>query len=208
MQNDKNLCIKYLMNELEPSEIMALQKAIEGDQDLLIELESLRGTLQKLDGLDEFEPPENVQESVIQKAVEYRAMENWFLKQFSIKKTAGYISVAAILIFAVGLSGSFITDSVFHSTYNNYLQPSQQSTSGIQQSNIQHNASSINVKPWIDHNDILRFEDKYNSERATAFDSALNKSFQKLVPVKNKFEATTSSGNRQTSGFQLTSSNK
>jgi len=208
MQNDKNLCIKYLMNELEPSEIMALQKAIEEDQDLLIELESLRNTLQKLETLDEVEPPENIRESVIQQAVEYRAMENWYINQFSIRKMAGYLAAAAALIFTVGLSGTFITDSVFQSTYMEYLQPTQQNTSEFQQSAIQHNTSSVGVKPWVDRNDILRFEDKFNSDRATAFDSALNKSFQKLVPVNNEFEDITSTGNRQNNGFQLTSSNK
>ena len=75
MRNEDNDCIRYLMKEMDPSEELLMERAMMEDEDLLIEVESMRQTLQKLDQLPKMDPPSDVAEAVMEKAAE-QAKEN------------------------------------------------------------------------------------------------------------------------------------
>ena len=45
MHTDENNAIRYLMKEMDPSEEMEFEKQMREDENLLIEVESLRATL-------------------------------------------------------------------------------------------------------------------------------------------------------------------
>ena len=47
MQNDENAVIRYLMKEMDPSEEVLMERAMMEDDDLLIEVESMRQTLHR-----------------------------------------------------------------------------------------------------------------------------------------------------------------
>jgi hypothetical protein len=62
MTFDENACIRYLMKEMDPSEELLFEKKMMEDENLLIEVESLRKVNQRLSGIPEMEPPKGVTE--------------------------------------------------------------------------------------------------------------------------------------------------
>lgn len=188
MQNADNLCLKYLLNELEPSEIKMMERILEEDEDLLIEVESLRATLKKLDKLDEFEPPEQLCDSIVNKAAEYQTRKNNFFSQPAYN-TFGSIVAAAFLLFIIfSFSDStfFNSDDVNSSHTINKKSTFNAKTGFVNTQGEKKGTSQFTdnkVTPWIDNNEILRVEDKFNENRSSKFDSAMHNSFKKLVPV-------------------------
>jgi len=188
MQNANNLCLKYLLNELEPSEVQMMERALEEDEDLLIEVESLRATLKKLDKLDEFEPPEQLCDSIVNKAVEYQNRKS-NLFTHPVYNTFGSLAAAAFLLIIIfSFSDStFLNSDKVSPTTTGESQTSININAGLSNSkernNITNQLTGNKVSPWIDNNEILRFEDKFNENRSSKFDPAMHKSFKKLVPV-------------------------
>lgn len=209
MQNGDNLCLKYLLNELEPSEVIMMERALEEDEDLLIEVESLRATLKKLDNLDEFEPPEDLCDSIVNKAAEYQNRRSNIFTQPAYN-TLGSAAAALVLIAIIF---SFSNVSFLHtekteqenynaSTANANMANNNGSTNIIgtttsTSANSQGKGTLLNrtVTPWVDKNEVLRFEEKFNENRSSKFDSAMHNSFKKLVPVTY---STSTSKKRQT----------
>lgn len=192
MQNEDNLCLKYILNELEPSEVMMLERALEENEDLLIEVESLRATLNKLEKLDEFEPPEELCDSIINKAAEYQNRRSNIFTQPAYHKF-GSLAAAFLLVVII-----FSFSNYRYLNTNNSDQADDDNPSiNASLANGAHGSSANNmntttasgelsnqsVSPWIDNNEVLRFEDKFNKNRSTKFDSAMHNSFKKLVPV-------------------------
>ena len=104
MQNEDNDCIRYLMKEMDPSEELLMERAMMEDEDLLIEVESMRQTFKKLEQLPEVEPPSHVQESIMEKAAE-QAEKNR-AKKSSMKPVFKY-AVAATLALTVSAGGAW-----------------------------------------------------------------------------------------------------
>ncbi|MEL7834524.1 hypothetical protein [Fodinibius sp. Rm-B-1B1-1] len=105
MRNEDNDCIRYLMKEMDPSEELLMEREMMEDEDLLIEVESMRQTLKKLDRLPEVEPPSHVQESIMQKAAE-QAEKNRS-NNSSVKPIFKY-AVAATLALTVSAGGAWL----------------------------------------------------------------------------------------------------
>lgn len=101
---DNNDCIRYLMKEMDPSEELLMERAMMEDEDLLIEVESMRQTFKKLDQLPEVEPPSHVQESIMQKAAE-QAKKN---RKSNTFKPAFKYAVAATLALTFTASGAWL----------------------------------------------------------------------------------------------------
>jgi len=189
MQNGSNLCLKYLMDELEPSEIMYMKKALEEDEDLLIELESMRFTLERLEKLDTIDPPREVSESIINKAAEYHALQQSFNKSVIWNKISMYVAAAVLLITVIGFSNPFNLSVIDSFTGIERQKDKTKAATPVINSTQpaklnMDNRTQQALEPWIDRNNILRMEDKFNKERVSAFDSAMNQSFQKLTPVQ------------------------
>ena len=60
--------IRYLMKEMDPSEEIEFERCMMEDENLLIEVECLRRSLEKTKQLPNFNPPESLTEEIPQKA--------------------------------------------------------------------------------------------------------------------------------------------
>jgi len=197
MRNEDNDCIRYLMKEMDPSEEILMERAMMEDEDLLIEVESMRQTLQKLDKLPEMEPPSEVTDAVMEKAVE-QAKENR-KNNSTYRKPAFKYAVAATLALTITAGGAWFMvgteggeqsqQSVVSSTATNT--PAQTAGTQLTDENIQQVTTSSEsveqaqeVQPWVDRNDILRFEDQF-SEQNAKFQDIVRQSTQKLQRIEN-----------------------
>ncbi|MGM0546144.1 MAG: hypothetical protein ACQEST_05420 [Bacteroidota bacterium] len=133
---DNNDCIRYLMKEMDPSEELLMERAMMEDEDLLIEVESMRQTFNKLDQMPEVEPPKHVQESIMQKAAE-QAKKNRE-KNATFKPALKY-AVAATLALTVSAGGAWL----FLDTDVN--QPAQQQAEASVTASAPTNANSASV---------------------------------------------------------------
>ena len=70
MQKTESACIRYLMKEMDPSEEIEFEREMMQDENLLIEVESLRKTYQKLNKLPFEEPPTELVEKIATEAVQ------------------------------------------------------------------------------------------------------------------------------------------
>jgi hypothetical protein len=203
------------MKEMDPSEELLMERAMMEDEDLLIEVESMRQTLQKLDKLPEIEPPSDVTESVLEKAAE-QAEENR-KNNSAFRKPAFKFAVAATLALTITAGGAWLyvgidgnngqqQQSVTSSPPSSTSAQVSESSAGVQLSNnsgnIQPPSTAAqedgNIDPWVDRNDILRFEDHFSSQNEQ-FKAILDRSTRKLQLIENSIP------NRQTpNSVQLT----
>lgn len=208
MQNeDNNDCIRYLMKEMDPSEELLMERAMMEDEDLLIEVESMRQTLKKLDKLPEVEPPSNVTESIKKKAAE-QAKKN--RRRNDTLKPAFKYAVAATLALTISAGGVwlFIDGGEGNSTQQqtaaaSVSSPTGTQTQGINQvksgntgtsstqfagSNVSNQPTTVtaetsNIDPWVDREDILRFEDQF-SNKQQEFQTILKKATERLQLIQ------------------------
>lgn len=199
MRNKDNDCIRYLMKEMDPSEELLMERAMMEDEDLLIEVESMRQTLQKLDKLPEMEPPSHVTESVLEKAAE-QAEKNR-KNNHPLRKPAFKVAVAATLALTFTAGGAWF----FGTTENDPTQPQtvtssatstpaqevSESATGFQFSSSTDDflnpatfTNTSNVEPWVDRNNILRFDD-YFSNQNEQFRALLDRSAEKLKLIES-----------------------
>lgn len=82
-----------------------MERAMMEDEDLLIEVESMRQTFKKLDQLPEVEPPSDVRESIMEKAAE-QAKKN--RERNATFKPALKYAVAATLALTFSASGAWL----------------------------------------------------------------------------------------------------
>lgn len=179
MHTDENKAIRYLMKEMDPSEKMEFEKKMREDEDLLIEVESLRATNRKLSGLPHKAPPADVTSAITEKA-----------KEVQSKRKSGTINIAFLMkrgIAAAILLGAFTGGYMY---YSGYSSPQVSPVSDTE-----------NVEPWVDRNEVLRFSGEQQVGQSSPFDSDLDRSYEKLQLV-NDPTGTNSSGN----GILLTGS--
>ena len=218
MRNEDNDCIRYLMKEMDPSEELLMERAMMEDEDLLIEVESMRQTLQKLDQLPEMDPPSDVTDAVMEKAAE-QAKENRN-DNYAYNPAIKY-AVAATLALTITAGGAWLfvgsegseqrQASVASSSSEQTEQAEMPQAAGAQMATDQGfqeagvrsastTSSQPTVEPWVDRNDILRFEEQFSSSN-DKFEAILQQSTQKLQLIENS----TINGGRVNS-FQLTGS--
>lgn len=180
MHTDENKAIRYLMREMDPSEEMEFEKLIREDEDLLIEVESLRATKRKLSALPRKNPPEHLTNKVAYSA-----------KQLQSKK----INKAKTISFVVkrGIAAALLV-SAFSGGYYYY-------NTGVADSAARETTPKERVAPWVDRNEILKFPENQSASIPAGMEVEFNKSFQKLQLVNDP--AVTKSGN---SGIMLTGS--
>lgn len=196
MLNDENACIRYLMKEMDPSEEVLMERAMMEDDDLLIEVESLRQTLKRLDELPEKNPPSHLTESIIQKAseeAEKRTSTNIFSSQ-PVRYAA-----AAVLILGVSVGSLWV-----------YQQSGSENTAGKDNLRTSEMTAPMNIlpatdnhtEPWVDRQNVLYFHDQFN-DGSTEFDSIMKKSTDKLKPLSNPFYYNSGSRSIQMTGSQV-----
>lgn len=167
-------CIKYVLNEMDPSERIEFERRMEEDSDLLIEVESIRRIKQRLNSLPLLHPPKELSRSIYQKSGEY----NTLLKK---RERNRKLSLAAVFL-VISLSGGLLFIGESDDT------SSQINRAGIQSSPLQHTTvtkTSNRIQPWVDNNEIIHFTGDSENVGFTMDDSALQNNFQNLQPVNN-----------------------
>lgn len=132
MRKIEELCIKYLMNETDPSETAQIRSEIINDSDALIEYESMKATLNRLDDLPKLTPPNHITLAVLETAKNMgkKRSKIYFLgsKKWLVAAGIGFIAITGI----IG-SISYLTDINL----------------------ISSNSESSTEKHWVDKNDII-----------------------------------------------------
>lgn len=171
MINNDEGCIRYLMQEMDPAEEIEFEREMLNNQDLLIEVESLRRTYKKLGKLQLINPPNDFIEQVKQNAVRVQKHQTHRSKIIFIKFAKAVASAAAAIL---------IVSSTLY--FNDYFKSTPiDNTSTIQA--IQNS----NVQPWVDKNEIIKFAGtEYSSASSKEFDEEINHSLDKLKLVDNK----------------------
>jgi len=208
------------MKEMDPSEELLMERAMMEDEDLLIEVESMRQTLKKLDKLPEVEPPTDVTDAIMEQAAEQAEENRESPKTFTpILRYA----VAATLALTVTAGGAWFfigseetqagtTQANVAASVTNDNTSSDNSTaadvSGMQfaRTNSSQNValpsttSESEVQPWTDRNDILRFEDQF-SNQSERYQALIKSATQKLQLIENPTQ-----NNGRINSLQLTGS--
>lgn len=197
--SDKNIrSVAYLYNEMDPAEKLEFERDLKVDENLLIEVETLRKVSTKLHRMDSVQPPDEVVDAVLRSLeVRKKVAGNRRSKKFV------YFSAAAILL--TGLSYGFIltgdvdsessknSGSASIGTFQNILPTSM--------SNGTRASAADKLMPWVDHNDVLHFRDGLYGE-ASSVDSIFRQSFQKLTPITNPSQSPTARQNLHLTGSQ------
>lgn len=171
--------IAYIYNEMDPAEEVEFERKIRDNENILIEVESLKSLKEKLNQLPLLSPPEDVVDSICKAASDGKTKKN----RFPI-----YSTVAAVLV--VGLTSGFLLLGENGSNDNNrgINQAAIGSTSSLQQQSIS-NSDNIDLKPWVDRNEVLHFSDRVLNPDNPTFDTVFKNSYQKLTPVSDPIQS-------------------
>lgn len=166
-------CIKYIFNEMDPSEKYLYERELDGDSDLLIEVESLKSINNRLKSIPLFTPPENITESVLAAAGNRDRRGNLF---------PGVMLIAAVFLLSITI-GIFLIENPSATTETAGSQASMNSGLMIlhNEENYSQSERPAQVQPWIDRNEVLYFTG--NSDISQ---SAIENSYQRLRPVENE----------------------
>ncbi len=181
MQNDENACIRYLMKEMDPSEEVLMERAMMEDEDLLIEVESMRKTLGRLDDLPRKEPDPKLTDSIVQKAGAHR--QKVLSSGFSLVPIIRYAAAAAVLV-SMSFGGFYAYEYMAAPSQDGDLAGGQPSLSEGQSSGSGQQGEE--VAPWVDRNDVLRLEQN-GGGTSQEFDSIFRNATRKLTPLNDPF---------------------
>ena len=203
MKNEDNACIRYLMKEMDPSEELLMERAMMEDDDLLIEVESLRQTLARLDDLPDMDPPAHVREAVLEQAAR-KAEERNKPSVLSVGHKAYRIAAAAVFLITCSVGGYWYmqqeeaaqTTGESASSASMQVQALSSSSAAERQASPPSSVASASSdqmqnitqkpEPWVDRQDIIHFTEQYQ-QGSTEFDSMLQTTTQKLVPLSDPF---------------------
>lgn len=141
LPNDSELCLKYVMKELDPSEEMMVEQAMIDDENTLIEVESLRNTYKRVQTLSKYSAPSAVLASVLNASANRTVQSPRITPLFNFRKIS--YAAAASLIIAGGASW--------------YMQMGD-NAAFIVSDDIEgavYQASEPVSNPWVDNKDIL-----------------------------------------------------
>ncbi len=171
MLNSDEGCIRYLMREMDPAEEIEFEREMLKNENLLIEVESLRRTYQKLGKLPLKNPPHSVVDSVKENAIEQQRKRTERSKILFINFAKAVASVAAALMIvstAIYFYGGLEEQGLDNSTT---LQPIQ----------------SAEIQPWVDRNEVIQFVGTTNQPvEPSALDQDVEQSFDKLKLVNSE----------------------
>lgn len=198
--SDKNFrSVAYLYNEMDPSEKLEFERDLSVDDNLLIEVETLRKVSTKLHNMETVQPPKDVVNAVLQSLEERKTVAGSRRSQKFV-----YYSAAAILM--LGLTYGFILTG---DTGNELSNDSDSASIGTIQSVLpasMGNETSVSesdkLMPWVDRNDVLHFREGLYGSEAASVDSIFRQSFQKLTPITNPSQSPTARQNLHLTGSQ------
>jgi hypothetical protein len=166
MQDVEDLCLKYLMNEMEFEERSEFEILIKSDPNLIIEIEMMRKTLSQIKQIPILKTPDSLSAKVEKLAADNSRRKR--INQFLYKPVVRYAAVVA----TVGLS--FLIGSVINSNSDGIQQKLSGSANQIMKQRSE-NASQA----WVDKKDVLEIKD-YNISSTDMPDSLALKNAKKL----------------------------
>ncbi|TVR26478.1 MAG: hypothetical protein EA390_14840 [Balneolaceae bacterium] len=198
MKKKDHKSIAYLFKEMDPSEEVEFERSLQDNENLLIEVESLRKVNEKLSSLPHFSAPAHLIEEISSKARKKTAKPrmNW-IKPF-------YLATAAIVM--VGFTGSILfmdsTSSEQDSASDHAVVGSTNMIYSDQEEPGALSESKAKITPWIDNNDILHFNERLQNPESAQIDSMLKDSYQRLTPVTDPIQSRMLQRNLQLTGSQ------
>lgn len=172
MTLDENACIRYIMGEMDPAEVAIFKRELTEDQDLLIEYQSLKATYKHIGELPEKAPDAKIAENILQMA----ALQCRKRERKARRKPLYYAAAATICIGMMsGMLMIYLENNSVSSDVNT-------AGMGIINNGAPENQQAL-ISPWIDNNEMLRFQDMQNVSNTSNLDSIYQNSYQKLVPV-------------------------
>ena len=173
MHKDENNAIRYLMKEMDPSEEMEFEKRMREDENLLIEVESLRATKRRLSNLPLKNPPKHVTQNIANDLNKLQSKK--FTTSFNV---TSYLKLgAAAVVLLTGISGAL---------YYYSITPLQ---------NVQPTVKSAGqIEPWVDRNEVLRFQVGSQTAEGEDIKQDLNQSYEKLQLVNDPANSGSSEG--------------
>ncbi len=183
MQINDEDCIRYLMREMDPSEEIEFEREMMSNENLLIEVESLRSTYNKVKKLPLKQTPAEILNKVKEQAVsdQQKRLRSSFKLIGWFGKT---VAVAATILLLISVSVYFIDFGTLTSS------PAQTTV-----------ISAGTVQPWVDRNEIINISDRTDAVQAQRIGAEYEKSYEKLIPVNKVDEPS-----NQRQGVLLTSS--
>jgi len=190
MTLDENACIRYLMGEMDPAEVAVFKRELSEDQDLLIEYQSLKSTYKHIGKLPEKAPAEHISENILKMA----ALQSRKRERKARRKPLYYAAAATICIGMMsGMLMIYLENDSVSADVN---------TAGISTMNSERPTNQPQLTtPWVDNNEVLRFQDMQRVSDSSNLDSIYQNSYKKLVPVTGNNAA-----QFQNRGLQLTGS--
>jgi hypothetical protein len=152
---------------MDPSEEIEFERKMMSDENLLIEVESLRSTYNKVKQLPIKQVPKEIIDRVKKQAVleQQKSLKwsfnlvNWFGKGVAAAATI-------LLLISIGLY-TFSSDS----------------DPLIMQDLDQNIMSTGVVQPWVDRNEVINISDRIDVIKAQNIGEDFEKSFDKLIPI-------------------------
>lgn len=142
---ENELSVKYILNELDPSEETMMEEAMLNDQDLLIEVESMRRTLRRCEELPEFEAPQLLLDGVMEEVASYQAGRNQVVRLRSLRNFS-YAAAATVLI--AGGTAWYIQGGGTKGV-------NTANQSALMETTVDAGFADPAQTPWIDRRDIL-----------------------------------------------------
>lgn len=170
-QNADDLCLKYVLDELDPSEVLVVEKMMTEDENVLIDVESMRQTLNRLDQLPKVNPPEHIRQQILVKATEHARNGSSTIPIFSLQNRVLSWAAAAVVVVGLGFAGYSVT---FDTPANTAATTGQETVAEQEQAD----AAGQNINPWVDRNEVLQLNAPASAQ--TAEDG-----LQNLRPVEN-----------------------
>jgi hypothetical protein len=175
MSIKKTDSIAYLFKEMDPSEKVEFERLLRKNDNLLIEVESLRNISSRIDQLPEISAPDTVIQSVCEQASERK-------KSSKIVRSKPFYFATAALLSIGFMAGALLIES--DETASNTDNASVGSVGSIQATstnNAAGTAADREITPWVDENNILH----YTGLESDRSDSLLENSYRRLTPVTN-----------------------
>jgi anti-sigma factor RsiW len=175
MSIKKTDSIAYLFKEMDPSEKVEFERLLRKNDNLLIEVESLRNISSRIDQLPEISAPDTVIQSVCEQASERK-------KSSKIVRSKPFYFATAALLSIGFMAGALLIES--DETASNTENASVGSVGSIQATstnNAAGTAADREITPWVDENNILH----YTGLESDRSDSLLENSYRRLTPVTN-----------------------
>ena len=185
---DDSSPVRYLMKEMDPSEELLCEKKMLEDEDLLIEVESLRKVCRRLSDLPVKNPPPHLTRKIL-----LEASDHYHQKERARSRMVFLYASAAATVLIMFFAGAFWVledptrllpgSETIRASMGGPATPSGQ-TPPAPAVHLPVESPSTDPTPWVDMNQELHFTDRFSAENAAQFDSILHHSLQRLQPVQ------------------------